>query len=203
MRVRFQADADLDGRVLRELRRAEPGADIRTAADAGLAGLEDSEVLKIAADSGRILVSQDRRTIPLHFDRYVAGAESPRSHPASGGDSHRDCGRGACADLERQRSRGMDQSPGVDSALNLPTHFTCPQSCGSVPPRTARPSAPSQSAARRGWPMAHTKCWLRIISIPPERAGVAMTGSAMSLRARSSNLGPAFTTTISPSSLER
>ena len=76
MRVRFQADADLDGRVLRGLRRAEPGVDIRTAADAGLAGLGDSEVLKIAADSGRILVSQDRRTMPLHFDRYVAGAES-------------------------------------------------------------------------------------------------------------------------------
>lgn len=77
MRVRFQADADLDGRVLRGLRRTEPGADIRTAADAGLAGLEDSEVLKIAADSGRILVSQDRRTMPSHFDLYVAGAQSP------------------------------------------------------------------------------------------------------------------------------
>ena len=77
MRVRFQADADLDGRVLRGLRRAAPGVDIRTAADAGLAGLKDSEVLQIAADSGRILVSRDRRTMPLHFNRYVAGAQSP------------------------------------------------------------------------------------------------------------------------------
>jgi predicted nuclease of predicted toxin-antitoxin system len=77
MRVRFQADADLDGRVLRGLRRAAPGVDIRTAANAGLAGLDDSEVLQIAAESGRILVSQDRRTMPWHFNRYVAGAESP------------------------------------------------------------------------------------------------------------------------------
>jgi predicted nuclease of predicted toxin-antitoxin system len=77
MRVRFQADADLDGRVLRGLRRAAPGVDIRTANDARLAGLKDSEVLEIAADSGRILVSQDRRTMPLHFTRYMARAQSP------------------------------------------------------------------------------------------------------------------------------
>lgn len=77
MRARFQADADLDGRVIRGLRRAAPGVDIRTANDAGLAGLEDSEVLQIAADAGRILVSQDRRTMPMHFNRYVAGAQSP------------------------------------------------------------------------------------------------------------------------------
>ncbi len=74
MRVRFQADADLDGRGLR---RATPGVDIRTATDAGIEGLADSEVLRIAADFGRILVSQDRRTMPLHFSRYVAIAQSP------------------------------------------------------------------------------------------------------------------------------
>jgi len=59
------------------LRRAEPGIDIRTATDAGLEGLQDPEVLQIAANSGRVLVSQDRRTMPLHFSRYVARAQSP------------------------------------------------------------------------------------------------------------------------------
>jgi len=39
--------------------------------------VEGSEVLRIAADSGRILVSQDRRTMPLHFNRHVTRAESP------------------------------------------------------------------------------------------------------------------------------
>ena len=36
MRVRFQADADLYGRILRGLRRAAPEIDIRTAPDAAL-----------------------------------------------------------------------------------------------------------------------------------------------------------------------
>src|ERR1035441_6980601 len=58
-------------------------------------------------------------------------------------------------------------------------------------------------AVRRSWPMAHTWRWLRTMRRPPEMAGVAIRGSAMSLRARISNLGPALATTISPSSLER
>jgi len=53
-----------------------PEIDIRTAFDAGLAGLRDPEVLKIAADSGRILVSQDRRTMPTHFTHFVNEARS-------------------------------------------------------------------------------------------------------------------------------
>jgi len=77
MRVKFQADADLDGRILRGLRRAAPEIDIRTAADAALAGLKDPEVLRIAADSGRILLSQDRRTMPRHFASFSAGVQSP------------------------------------------------------------------------------------------------------------------------------
>jgi predicted nuclease of predicted toxin-antitoxin system len=77
MRVRFQADADLDGRILRGLRRTAPEIDIRTAADAALTGLNDFEVLRIAADSGRILVSQDRRTMPGHFVRFLAVGQSP------------------------------------------------------------------------------------------------------------------------------
>ena len=78
MRVRFQADVDLDGRILRGLRRAAPEIDIRTAPGAGLAGLEDPEVLRIAADSGRILVIQDRRTMPGHFARFSDAVQSPR-----------------------------------------------------------------------------------------------------------------------------
>jgi predicted nuclease of predicted toxin-antitoxin system len=77
MRVKFQADADLDGRILRGLRRAAPEIDIRTAAEARLTDLKDPEVLRIAADSGRILVSQDRRTMPAHFARFTFDAQSP------------------------------------------------------------------------------------------------------------------------------
>ena len=75
MRVRFQAHENLDGRGLR---RAAPEVDIQTAVDAGLVGLKDPDILRIYADSGRILVNQDRRTMPAHFARYVTGAQSPR-----------------------------------------------------------------------------------------------------------------------------
>lgn len=77
MRARFQADEDLDGRILRGLRRAAPEIDIRTAVDAGLVGLTDPDILRSSADSGRILVSQDRRTMPAHFARFVTEARSP------------------------------------------------------------------------------------------------------------------------------
>lgn len=69
MKVKFQADADLDGRIVRGLRRANREIDILTSAAAGLAGLDDPHVLRIASESGRILVSQDRR--PGHFHRFV------------------------------------------------------------------------------------------------------------------------------------
>ena len=103
MRVKFQADADLDGRILRGLRRAAPEIDIRTAADAALAGLKDPEVLRIAADSGRILVSQDRRTMPAHFARFTAGTPSPGVDSPSRRNSHLDRDRRAGSHLECQR----------------------------------------------------------------------------------------------------
>ena len=67
MKIAFQADADLDGRVIRGLKRAFPEIDIRTSAEAGLSGMTDPEVLQLAAKMGRVLISQDRRTMPLHF----------------------------------------------------------------------------------------------------------------------------------------
>ena len=78
MKVRFQADADLDGRVLRGLRRVAPEIDVRSAADAHLAGVPDNEVLCRAAEQGRVLVSQDRRTMPAHFRQHIrTGVKSP------------------------------------------------------------------------------------------------------------------------------
>src|ERR1700693_2207565 len=76
MRIRFQADADLDGRILRGLRRVAPELNMRTAAEAGLAVVEDSEVLRLAADAGRILISQDRSTMPDHFQRFFSNSQN-------------------------------------------------------------------------------------------------------------------------------
>ena len=76
MRIRFQADADLDGRIVRGLKRRAQDVDIRTAADAGIAGMKDPAVLRLSAESGRVLISQDRRTMPAHFANYVSGSTS-------------------------------------------------------------------------------------------------------------------------------
>ena len=62
--------------MVRGLKRRAPEIDIRTAVDAGLAGLDDMQVLRIATQSGRLLVSQDRRTMP-HFRRFLVDASSP------------------------------------------------------------------------------------------------------------------------------
>lgn len=67
MKIRFQADADLDGRISRGLKRRSQDIDIRTAASAGFARLKDPEVLRLSAEVGRVLVSQDRRTMTAHF----------------------------------------------------------------------------------------------------------------------------------------
>jgi predicted nuclease of predicted toxin-antitoxin system len=64
MKIRFQADADLNQNITRALRRRAPALDFQTANEAGLHGLDDEAVLAQAAGEGRILVSHDRRTMP-------------------------------------------------------------------------------------------------------------------------------------------
>lgn len=45
--------------------------------DGGVLGLPDPDVLSIAADSGRILISHDRKTMPGHFKRFLETRSSP------------------------------------------------------------------------------------------------------------------------------
>lgn len=71
MRVRFQADADLDQAIVTATIRREPGVDFQTSSTANLAGLTDPQVLGIAAREGRILVSHDHRTMPHHFSEFI------------------------------------------------------------------------------------------------------------------------------------
>lgn len=76
MRIRFQADADLNQILVRACQRAEPEMDFQTAADAGLIGLSDPEVLDIVANLERVLVTHDRRTIPRYFAERLVHAWS-------------------------------------------------------------------------------------------------------------------------------
>ncbi len=87
MKVRFQADADLNQIIVSAVVRRVMEIDFRTASAAELAGLSDPEVLALAARDGRILVSHEQSTMPLHFAAFIAEHESPgvlivpRHHP--------------------------------------------------------------------------------------------------------------------------
>ncbi len=72
MRVRYQADADLNLVILLATIRREPTIDFQTADAAGLAGLLDPRVLEIAASEGRVLVTHDHKTMPLHFSDFLS-----------------------------------------------------------------------------------------------------------------------------------
>ena len=77
MRVRFQADADLNEDIAAGLVRREPLIDFRTAEEANLRGLPDPQVLAVAAQENRILVTHDRRTMPRHFADLIVNQRSP------------------------------------------------------------------------------------------------------------------------------
>jgi hypothetical protein len=77
LRITFQADADLDPDIGRGSRRREPSLDFRNAAGIIPDGTPDAEVLRVAADAGRVLVTRDVRTMWVHFQQFVAERESP------------------------------------------------------------------------------------------------------------------------------
>lgn len=78
MRPRFQADNDLDQRIVVATLRLDPSIDFRTAPAVGLHNMPDDEVLAYASREGRVLVSHDRKTMPEHFGRFlIAGQTSP------------------------------------------------------------------------------------------------------------------------------
>jgi hypothetical protein len=71
MKIRFQADADLNQIILLATIRREPAIDFQTALAAGLANLNDKEVLAMASREGRALVTHDRKTMPRHFSEFI------------------------------------------------------------------------------------------------------------------------------------
>ncbi len=77
MKPRFQADADLNEDIVKGVLRREPRIDFQTATSARLRGLSDLEVLALAAQEDRILVSHDRRTMPQTFAEFIRTETSP------------------------------------------------------------------------------------------------------------------------------
>jgi hypothetical protein len=75
--IRFLADADLNDRIVSGCRRREPSMDFLSARDAELHGVPDPEVLVLAGEQDRILVSHDFQTMPQHFGDFLqAGGSS-------------------------------------------------------------------------------------------------------------------------------
>ncbi|HEY9848739.1 MAG TPA: DUF5615 family PIN-like protein [Leptolyngbyaceae cyanobacterium] len=76
MKISFQADADLNQAIVTGILRREPTIDFQTSNLSNLSGLSDVEVLKLAADEGRVLVSHDQRTMPKYFAEFVVSQTS-------------------------------------------------------------------------------------------------------------------------------
>lgn len=77
MKIRFQADADLNPDIVVGVQRRERQIDFRTADEAGLRGLNDLQALALAARDGRILVTHDLKTMPSYFAEFIRTNTSP------------------------------------------------------------------------------------------------------------------------------
>jgi hypothetical protein len=77
MKIRFQADNDLDQRIVVATKRLDPTIDFQRAHALKLHGVADTLVLKKTADEGRVLVSHDRRTLPEFFKEFISREASP------------------------------------------------------------------------------------------------------------------------------
>ena len=91
MKRRFQVDADLNEDIVKGVLRREPGIDFQTATSAGLRSLSDLEVLALAAEEGRILVSHDRKTMPQTFGKVHSEQDEPGTIPYFAENGLADC----------------------------------------------------------------------------------------------------------------
>lgn len=76
MRPRFQADADFNQKIVLGLRRRERAVEFEDAHAAGVIGVPDTDVLHMAADPGRVLISMTARPC-AHFARFLDSRSSP------------------------------------------------------------------------------------------------------------------------------
>ncbi|HBC42787.1 MAG TPA: hypothetical protein DCZ88_13075 [Pseudanabaena sp.] len=69
--VHFQADADLNQAIVTGALRRQPNLSFQSAYTAKLEGKKDPEVLAMASQDGRILVTHDRKTMPAEFGKFI------------------------------------------------------------------------------------------------------------------------------------
>jgi hypothetical protein len=69
-------DQDLDHDILRGLIRRIPQLDVVTAFEIGMSEATDRELLIRAAQEGRIVVTHDRKTMPVHAADLISEGEN-------------------------------------------------------------------------------------------------------------------------------
>ncbi len=74
--MRFAADENLNHTITRGLLRQRPGLAIVRVQDVGLGGAKDEVVLEWAASEGRVLLTQDVRTV-TKLALIACGQRSP------------------------------------------------------------------------------------------------------------------------------
>lgn len=76
--VRLLADENFNGDVIRGLRLRIPAIDLLRVQDLPIAGADDPSVLEWAAQNGRVLLTHDRTTMPVHaLSRLDSGKLMP------------------------------------------------------------------------------------------------------------------------------
>lgn len=76
--IRFLADEDFNGRIVRGLFLRKSDLDLVRVQEAGLSGADDEKILEWAWDNGRVLLTHDARTMPRHVrDRLNSGSHVP------------------------------------------------------------------------------------------------------------------------------
>jgi hypothetical protein len=76
MKIRFQADADLNQIIVKAALRRVPNLEFQTAQEGDLIGLSDPQVLLRTAELNRVLVTHDRKTMPQHFADLIMNTPS-------------------------------------------------------------------------------------------------------------------------------
>ncbi len=72
------ADESVHGGIIRGLQRRQPDIDLVRVQDVGLAHTPDPQILEWAAAEGRVLITQDERTmVGFAWDRVRAGQPMP------------------------------------------------------------------------------------------------------------------------------
>jgi hypothetical protein len=76
--MKFLADENFDGTILKGLLYHYPAADILRVQDVGLMGKDDPTVLKWASEEGRILITHDVNTITYYaYERLMLNEPMP------------------------------------------------------------------------------------------------------------------------------